>query len=152
MFVLASTFVSATNNNVIVKNNTVTYAGKEFIISSYNVEEAMEVISAAKTIHAFEVADIDLHTGNSSDFNTCYHNADHSEFAIEVSYIGSDKYVTKYILFSKKGAQVIEKLPEGFQIVEDYSCDLASKDTRQVAGYVNADCKSIHNSFIVYIL
>ena len=136
-----------------IKGDTLTYKGKDFVVSAYNLEEAMEVLSTAKKVYAMKVADVHLNTGNSLDFCECFVKLNKGKYAVEVYYHNGNykNYVRKYIIFSEKRASVKKHLPKKFMLVTDFSCDHISNKDTQVAGYANAYLNNECNSFVVYI-
>ena len=133
-----------------IKGSTVKYGGHLFTISVDNVNEAAQEIANAQKVYAFVVSDIDMSTGNTSDFPDTYYNSSLGEYAIECWVNDKDKNYKQqcFVIFGLKDARVTKTLPEGFEY-NTSEIDVVGSNTK--AGYCYAENKGKHNSYIVYV-
>ncbi|MBE6453508.1 MAG: hypothetical protein E7017_01305 [Alphaproteobacteria bacterium] len=142
----------AVDSSAVVNGKYVTYAGDVFEISVFNQEDAEKIITNARAVYAFQVADCNLSVGprgNTSDHNECFKNSKTGEYAVESWYKKDGKYIYSYIIFSLNGARVENTLPEGFEMA-DYE-EIYLVGYGQKAGWSTANLNGVHNSIVVFI-
>ena len=146
-----SNLLAATvDSSAVVDGKYVTYKGNVYEINCSEEQSKEEsIVAAAKAVYAFQVAEVALTTGNSSDHSECFYNEHSDEYAVQTQYTYQGKVHTNYVVFSLKGAQLVKELPAGFGFANYEDIDFIGFGKK--AGWVMAKLNGCHNSMVVFI-
>ena len=143
LFVVSNLFATSSSDKFV------SYNGQNFEISVFNQKEAEKEIAEARKVYAFCVSPVSLNIRNSSEDFMCYFNSATQEYAVEIRVKIEEKVKVDYIIFSERGAKMVETLPSGFDFADVNEVGFVGYATK--AGYCNAALNGVHNSLIVYI-